>query len=120
MDWNVSPAPLTSSPVEQFLCRPEVQRAIWRDGRGTTMWRRNWHQGRRCSEIRSGTFEKVGSRLTEVSGWNRNSCCPSRFQDTKPSFVKSNDLKTKQIQLPRTPSFDWFVVLISSTITGEF
>jgi len=41
---------------------------------------------------------------------------PAQFQDTKPSLVKSNVLKTKQIESHRSSSFYWFTALTSSTI----
>lgn len=44
----------------------------------------------------------------------------ARFQNTKPSSVKSNYLKTKEIELHRSALFQWFPARISTTIIGEF
>lgn len=54
-----------------------------------------------------------------ASGAALRAVVPTRLQDNKPSFTKSNELKTKQIESTSKPFFHWFAVQISATIAGS-
>ena len=47
-------------------------------------------------------------------------CGPSQFQNTKTSGVRSNALKTNQIELHRSLLFRWFALPIPGTIAWGF